>query len=176
MINISIETKSGHPDEQATKEKLLKLLGQYDISRYVITNKVLIEKGAIPHSHPILTINTRKYSVESNLLAVLLHEQLHWHLDKYLERVRAAIAELRLVYPKVPVGFPDGARNEQSTYLHLLLCPIEYCAARKIFGNKEARRLLDFWKQDIYRWVYKIVDEDLDKLMAINKKYQLEIP
>jgi hypothetical protein len=33
---------------------------------------------------------------------------------------RAAIGDLRKIFPKVPAGAPEGAIDENSTYLHLI--------------------------------------------------------
>jgi hypothetical protein len=46
-----------------------------------------------------------------------------------------AIKDLRALFPKVPVAFPDGAGDEESTYLHLLVNYLEYRADREILGE-----------------------------------------
>jgi hypothetical protein len=43
-------------------------------------------------------------------------------------RSKAAKAELRQLFPKIPVGSPDGGDSEDSGYLHLL---VDYLAARR---------------------------------------------
>ena len=52
-------------------------------------------------------------------------------------------------------GPPEGARNEHSTYLHLLVCTLELDAVSAVFGESVARRLLGDWKH--YTWVYREV-------------------
>jgi hypothetical protein len=52
---------------------------------------------------------------------------------------KKAIAEVKTIYPKVRVGFPDGARDEESSYLHLLVCYSEYQADKELFGELKAR-------------------------------------
>ncbi len=173
MSPITITTKSGTPKEEETKQRLLKLLEKFDVSKYLITSEMIIEEGAIPHSHPVVTINTRTYQIEENILMVFLHEQLHWYLDEHEEAVSKAVEELRKIYPEVPVGYPEGARNEDSTYLHLVLCTLEFNVAKELFGEKMAHDLLEYWKTDVYRWIYRTVQNDYSQLAELINKYKL---
>ncbi|MCR9212184.1 MAG: hypothetical protein NXI13_00590 [Proteobacteria bacterium] len=64
---------------------LFKLHDRYDLSRWEYTKKVRIAPYEIPHSHPILTLNSQ-YAIgpgadEDLILATYIHEQLHWALD-----------------------------------------------------------------------------------------------
>jgi hypothetical protein len=75
------------------------------------------------------------------------------------QETKEAMKDLRTTFPKVPVGFPDGAENEESTYLHLLVNYLEYRADRELLGELRARQVFEFWASDHYRWVYKTVLE-----------------
>jgi hypothetical protein len=75
------------------------------------------------------------------------------------QETKEAMKDLRTTFPKVPVGFPDGAENEESTYLHLLVNYLEYLADRELLGELRARQVFEFWASDHYRWVYKTVLE-----------------
>jgi hypothetical protein len=44
---------------------------------------MVIKERAIPHSHPVLTLNTRNLDSDDQLLSAFLHEQLHWYLDAH---------------------------------------------------------------------------------------------
>lgn len=49
---------NGTPREQQTKDQLLQLLEQYSLDKWLYTEQVQIKERTIPHSHPILTLNT----------------------------------------------------------------------------------------------------------------------
>lgn len=110
---LDISLKNNSESESQTRERLQKILQQYDLSKWVFTRKILIEDRVIPHSHPVLTLSTRDEG--DALLATFVHEQIHWFLVEHAERAGRAKAELKAMYPKVPVGPPDGARDEEST-------------------------------------------------------------
>jgi len=55
-----------------------------------------------------------------------------------------AIKDLRVLFPKVPVGFPKGGRDEESTYLHLLVCYLEYRADKELLGELKAKQIMEF--------------------------------
>jgi hypothetical protein len=69
-----------------------------------------------------------------------MHEQLHWDLARHSQQTQAAEHELRRIYPKVPVGYPEGAQGEQSTYLHLITCYLEMLADRELLRREQAPR------------------------------------
>ncbi len=79
--------------------------------------------------------------------------------------------ELRTLYPKVPVGQPQGARNEDSTYLHLIVCYLEYCALTELLGIEGATQVLE--SLPFYRWIYKTVRADADQLETIMRQHKL---
>jgi len=111
------------------------------------------EEEWIPHSHPVLTLNSRHLDDDDAQLASLLHEQFHWLAETVPAQQSAAIAELRRVSPEVPVG-PGGPRNEYSSYLHLVICDLEYQALEALLGDANARQLGN-WSH--YPWVYQQV-------------------
>src|SRR4030095_4386811 len=156
---IEIALKSGTPREVQTKEQLQRLLKTYDLSKWIFTRSILIDEKAIPHSHPVLTLHTRHLKDDDLLLSTFVHEQLPWFLVQNDQETKDARKDLRTTCPKVPVGFPDGAENEESTYLHLLVNYLEYRADRELLGELRARQVFEFWASDHYRWVYKTVLE-----------------
>jgi hypothetical protein len=61
----------------------------------------------------------------------------------------------------VKVGAKEGgARDEKSSYLHLLVCTLEYDALRSIIGNVSSTRLLS--SKPYYEWIYKTVMRDFE--------------
>jgi len=171
QVKLDISLKNNSETESRTRENLQKLLQQYDLSKWIFTRKVLIEDRVIPHSHPVLTLSTRGEG--DALLSTFVHEQIHWFLDEHSERTEKAKAELRAMYPKVPVGPPDGARNEESSYLHLLVNYLEYEAMRELIGDAKAKGLLE--GKGYYKWIYRIVLEDTARIKDVVERNKLRI-
>jgi hypothetical protein len=46
------------------------------------TNHLRVAPTEIPHSHPILTLNTALFDPNA-ILCEYLHEQMHWYLTKF---------------------------------------------------------------------------------------------
>lgn len=172
-MKVSISTKNGLEREEQVKAELKALLEKYDTSKYIFTHEVVIEEGVIPHSHPVLTLNTRRYEIPERTLTTYIHEQLHYYFEDHKEREQLAIKILEEKYPSVPIGFPDGARDEYSSRLHLLLCALEFKAAKDLFGDEKAEELMGYWKLNYYRWIFETVDKDYEELVAVLKEYDL---
>ena len=159
--------------ELAAKKHLLQLLEKYDLSRWTFTDTVAIEYGVIPHSHPVLTLHTRHLNDDLRLLSTLIHEQIHWFISEKSQDREKAIAELRTIFPVVPVGNPAGARNEYSTYLHLIVCYLEYEGMKELVGEKKARAIMRSWSH--YYWIYDMVVNQGSKIKSVIDKYNLNI-
>lgn len=172
MDRISITTESGDSREERIKEILQDLLTKYDLSRYDFTDKVHIKRLVIPHSHPVLTLNTYTYN-ENSILSTYLHEQIHWFMSQNNQQVNEAIQDLRYQYPEVPVGGSEGARDEHSTYLHLVICPVEYKLLKNFIGDNAARKVIE--NSNVYQWIYKTTIEDYESLMKTINKYSLNL-
>jgi hypothetical protein len=145
------------------------LLASHDLGKWEFTDKVHIDKTAIPHSYPILTLHTRYWqkSQKDMLLSTYLHEQIHWFADENIEKTNVAIAMLKQAFPKIPVGYPEGARDEESSYLHLIVCYQEQQALREYLSETRIRAVFKFWQNDHYTWVYKQVELHQDLLCQI---------
>lgn len=172
---VTIQLKHGTDAERRTKEELERILASYDLSKYTFTHEVVIDEEAIPHSDPVLTLHTRHLGSDDLLLSAYVHEQLHWYLDAHRAQTDAAEAELRKLYPKLPVGYPEGAQDEESTYLHLIDCYLEMKADRQLMGAERAAKVMNFWAGDHYTWVYKTVIRDEQTVAGIIEKHRLEI-
>ena len=172
-----LHIKLVHSDQQEeeTKQQLLRLLTAYDFSRYIFTTDINIESGlrVVPHSHPVLTLSTKRLKDDELLLSTFVHEQLHWYLDGKADATNEAVAELRTLFPHMPVGFPQGADSEASSYEHLLVCRMEYQADSEILGSLRARQIMEFWASDHYTRIYQLVLTDGDKIDAILRKHKL---
>ncbi len=170
---IEISLKNNTPAEAKTKVQLERLIAAHDLSKWTFIRKVEIDEKAIPHSHPVLTLNTRHIKDDELLLSTYVHEQIHWHLVNLSKETDEAIKELRVLFPKVPAGPPEGARDENSTYLHLLVCYLEYRADRELMGELKAKQVIQFWSTDHYNWIYRTILERTRDIGNIAFKYKL---
>lgn len=155
-------------DEEAqARQQLQRLLVDYDLDPWIFTTRIKIAAGEIPHSHPILTLNTRHLDDDVRQLSTFLHEQMHWYeeSDEHAAAVDRAIEDLRQMYPDPPDHEEIGTRSEYSTYLHLVVNWLTFDALRHLLGEEEARTLTD--ENNIYRWVNQRVLADTDAIGAI---------
>ena len=130
----------------------------------------------LPHSHPVVTLNTRYVDDDTAQLATFVHEQLHWFLTDHVERAKtnAALTELRVLYPAVPTALPEGAMGERSTYLHLIVCHLELQALTALLGEQSARQQLERWTH--YTWVYRTVLTDTERIEGVLRRHGIVVP
>lgn len=166
---VVINLAHGNDREFATKKVLEELLRKYDLSPYLFTKTVQVESMVIPHSHPVLTLNTRHIKNPDQLLSNLLHEQIHWFMDAHDESTNQAIDELKKMFPSVPAGGREGARDEFSTYLHLAVCWLELQADKRYLGEQKAYALIR--SADVYTWIYKQVIDREGEIGEILKRF-----
>lgn len=173
QTQVAISLAHASPAEQQTKAQLERLLGQYDLAMWTFTRSIAIDDQSIPHSHPVLTLHTRHLKDDELLLSTYVHEQSHWFLGQHETQTDAAIKELRRLYPKIPVGFPEGSDSERGNYVHLLVIYLEYRADRELLGELRARQVMEFWAHDHYRWLYRTVLEEARKIGEVALKNNL---
>ncbi len=174
MLNISLKNNS--KKEKDIKNKLINLLKKYDASKFIYTKNIIIDEDAqIPHSRPVLTLNTNeKYgNNELMLLSVFLHEQFHWFEDINREKITSCIKDLVKKYPEVPVNLPEGAGTRFATYVHLIINYYEFWALGKLIGGNKAKEVIGNMKH--YTWVYKTILKDKNELKEILNKNGLLI-
>ncbi len=165
-LPVEITTHTGSELERGIKIRLEKLLGQYDLEKYLYTKEIKIQSGTIPHSHPVLTLNT-KYENNIHLLSTFLHEQMHWYtLSKEYDNKKLAEA-LFTKYPKVPGPLPEGAGDERSTYLHILVCYLEYHTLEQVIGTEKAKAHMEYMGTQHYKWVFQTVVRDYEELKEV---------
>lgn len=165
---ITFTTKNGSDREKAVIPKVQEILSQHDLTKWIFTDQIIIEQFAIPHSHPVLTLSTKPQS-QDELLSTLLHEQIHWYLDENTGSEKKAIAEFRKKYTNVPVRNERGASDEYSTYLHLIVCYLEYKSLVELIGQQKAEKVIR--EKNHYTWIYETVLKDqayLGKVIAEN--------
>lgn len=147
------------PETLKTKSLMEDFLNKYDLSPYLFTKSVKIKPNVIPHSHPMLTLNTFWNESPNHLLSTFLHEQIHWFLNwsdpkKYTHAHRTFMDW----YPIVPSDRSLTASNQFSTYLHLSVCWLELQGVKRYLGAKEGYKTIQTFQH--YRWIYDRVVAD----------------
>jgi hypothetical protein len=170
---VKITLKHGTAREARTKAQLERVLADYDLRKYTFTREVVIEEQAINHAFPVLTLNVRFADSEDELLSSFIHEQLHWHLRDQGRAMQDAVADLRRLYPRVPVGGQEGAETESSTYGHLVDCYLELVADRRLIGPERTNAVVA--DKGHYTWIYTTVIHDDARMAAVVDRYHLGI-
>lgn len=165
---LEITLKNGADRERRTEDQLRRLLSEYDVARWTYTREIVIDESSIPHSHPVLTLHTRHLEEDLYLLSTFVHEQFHWLEEEQADERDAAIADFRELYPEVPVGRPDGGRDENSTYLHLIVCDLEYQAMTILVGQETAEEVMAGWNH--YEWIYDQVINN-PEVRVVNERH-----
>jgi hypothetical protein len=171
---ISIATHGGTAAEDRGREQLTRLLSTYDLDRWLFTREIVIQSYVNPHSHPVLTLNTRQLDSDDGQLGTFLHEQFHWYAAENRPSVEQAVREFRETFPEVPDRLPEGAKDEYSTYLHLVICMLEFDALTLLLGNERARTVLA--ARPYYTWVYRQVLLDDGRIRSVLKANLLTLP
>lgn len=166
---ISVELVTDSPKEGQVRDRLLRLLRTYDLSKWQFTEQVRIEADAISHSHPILTIRAPMQD-DDMLLATYLHEQIHWFTLIPANRDADCCVERRWRerYPQVPLELPEGCGSEQSNYLHFTVCYLTHKGMTELVGLERAQRVLE---QQIarpwYRSINRSVRDDFEYMSTV---------
>ena len=166
---LSIRLAHDSPRERETAAQLQRLLQANDVSRWTFTRDIVIAERERPHSHPVLTLSTRHLRDDDLALSTFVHEQLHHFLDVHPVERAAAVKALRRLYPRIPVGYPDGSDDEAGNYDHLLIIYVEQFADVELMGELRAHAVMQFWAGDHYRWLYREMLRDPRKIGAIVK-------
>ncbi len=175
--DIHIDVDLEHARREALRiETLLKALRRrHDLSRYEYTNVVRIVPGGDTFAHPVLTLGNRFADSEDQLLSTYLHEQMHWYLWKLgtpeVDVLAPLMDDLVRRYPDAPVTLPDGARNYEATYVHLVVNWLEIAALSEFIGRERAVALAQLQKS--YRWIYRTVLADWDWLGHLYERHGL---
>jgi hypothetical protein len=166
-LNIVLANNSNR--EKETKKQLKMLFKKYDLSKWVFQKFVQISEGEIPHSHPVLTLNTFHLNNDIPLLSQFLHEQMHWFVSSRLKsEIDAALEELKLIFPQV---------LERDKY-HLIINYLEYDTLKQLIGGNKAKEIIDNkekYMEKKYTDLYKIIIQQEDKIREILDKNNLLI-
>jgi hypothetical protein len=89
------------------------------------------------------------------------------------EQQKAAIAELRQMYPNAPVGLPEGADSAYSTYGRSVDCYLEIQVDRELIGPKRTDEVIK--NKSWYAWIYKTILRDEQKISDVVDEHNLRI-
>ena len=165
---LKIHTANGLPAEEQRKEQMLRLAKQYDLAKYTITRDILIERGAINHSYPVLTLNLRFLNDDDLALSAYVHEQGHWLL---MERNRAEnprlFEDLQRTFPNLDYRVPDGDGELKSSYFHIAVCMLEWQAMEELVGPERARKVIEWKRKDHYKGIYALLLDRREQVEAV---------
>jgi len=159
------------PATRRTAAAFLALVEQHDLARFMLTRRIRIQHGALPHSHPVLTLGTDDFDAPDILLADFLHEQAHWLVSLQYPLWRRVLPVLEKRFPDAPQSPPDGAQDRHSTYLHLPINWLEWRALTNLLGRRRATKVA--LSRRHYQWIYRTVIEDDRYLQALAKRQRL---
>lgn len=175
MLRVSLAADT--VTQKKVRDRLLAVVrSSGGLEKWLFTDEVLIDDSPTSHSHPVLTIGTGGESVKTDLglLSVFVHEQIHWHLSLRPDQLRTATNDLKGAYPKVRVGSKEGgARDEESTYLHLLVCFLEFEGMSELIGKEKAAEFI--LGKPYYTWIYRTVVSDYSNLQSVVERHGLSI-
>ncbi len=168
-FRLDIDLEPAAREAERVRLWLSALRTRHDLARYEYTHFVRIVPAGATFSHPILTLGTRFTETEDQLLATYLHEQMHWYLYELGGHDHDPVApffdELVRRYPDAPTRLPEGARNYEQTYVHLVVCWLELAVTSEFIGRQRAFALADTMYG--YRWIYRTVIRDWDALESL---------
>lgn len=169
---LKIKTKNGLPQEEQRKEQMERLAKQYDLKKYTITRDILIERGAMNHSHPTLTLNLRFLDNDDLALSAYVHEQAHWMLtDRNRIDNPSLFEDLHRAFPKLEFRVPEGDGEFRSSYFHIAVCMLEWHAMEELVGSERARKVIE-WKQgDHYKAIYSIVLNQREQVEGVLNRH-----
>jgi hypothetical protein len=167
-FRIDLDLDHARREAERVRDMLRALRRRHDLSRFEYTRIVRIVPGGDTFSHPMLTLGNRFAENEDTLLSTYLHEQMHWYLW-YLgtpgaRSRRPFFDELVRRYPEAPTELPDGARNYESTYLHLSSTGSRWRPPPSSSAAVAPVAVADV--QRSYRWIYRTVLRDWDPLQS----------
>jgi hypothetical protein len=155
---LNIKTKHGFPMEEQRKAQMERLAKQYDLKKYTITRDIIIERGAMNHSYPVLTLNLRFLDNDDLALSAYVHEQGHWVLmERHRDENPQLFDDLHSTFPSLEIRPPGGDGELRSSYFHIAVCMLEWQAMEELVGAERARKVIE-WKQgDHYTAIYATI-------------------
>ncbi len=160
---------SGEQEQRALLDRLAR---QYDLSKYTITQKIVINEQAINHATPVLTLNLRFVANDDRALSLYIHEQAHWLLIKnYRPQTREMLAELQRLFPNIDASPPNGDGNVGTSYIHLVVIMLEWQALEDLIGVARAKAVMEFKRSVRYKALFGTVIDQRKQMEDFLKRY-----
>ena len=160
-FRVEIDLSFAKTRAEQVRDELIFLRAKYNLSDFEYCKLVSITPLKIPYSHPEIVLNTFIHG-ELALLSSYLHEQMHWYLTWYSHAKpdgwESLREELKRRYPDVPPAIGGGARDEDSTYLHLIINWLEVETVNHFVRRDEAENHVK--NLPYYHWIYETVLTD----------------
>lgn len=156
---MKFSAKNNLPEEVERIAVLENLLQRYKVPEF--TSEIMVEKGVIPHSHPILTLNTRTHS-DLSILKNLVHEQFHWYADGH-PRLRECTTYLKTKYQDDGEHNKRG-KNPNAYWDHIIVCFNTRKYLMTILSAEEIDSIYNEWQA--YPTLEKKIADNLDHFGA----------
>jgi len=172
---LNIKLAHGDPGEEQRKQQVERLAAQYDLKKYTLTRDIVIERGAINHSSPVLTLNLRFLDNDDLALSAYVHEQGHWvMMERHRMDMQPLFRDLQNAFPNLDYNPPHGSGDLRGTYFHLVVCMLEWHAMEDLVGVERARKVIEWKQADHYTDVYKTILDRRVQVEAIMKRYGIK--
>lgn len=166
---LKIKLVHAAPCEQQTSAQVQRLAQQYALKKFTLTRDIEIDRGAIPHSKPVLTMNCRFLDNDDRPLSQYVHEQGHWVLGRRQGELQRLFLALTQAFPKIPTEFPRGGYGAPDSYFHFAVILLEWQAMEQLVGDKRALAVMQFKQGDHYTELYRTVLENRPAMERILK-------
>jgi len=172
---LNIRTKNGLPFEERGKEQYERLAKQFDLKKYTITRDIIVERGAINHSRPVLTLNMRFLDDDDLALSAYVHEQAHWVLtERHSGNTKELFEDLEKTFPNLDYHVPEGDGELRSSYFHIAVCMLEWQAMEELVGPQRALREMEWKQKDHYKAIYALVLASREQVEKILRRHDIQ--
>jgi hypothetical protein len=171
-LGVDIRTVHGSDQEKAGADALFAVLAEHDVSRWLFTDLARVDdsiRGGF--SHPLTIMPQLLVGRPARALATFLHEQLHWSMEG--PGADAATTEASSRWPDPP-GLPEGGHDDDSTWLHMSVCALEFFSLSEIIGAAAAEAELR--QQKHYSWIYEQILAEPDWFADFLARHDLRLP
>lgn len=171
---LKIKTRHGSLREEQRKQQMERLAKQYDLAKYTLTRDIMIEEGAINHSHPVLTLNLRFLDNDDLALSAYVHEQGHWLLtERYRAGNPALFEDLQRTFPNLEIQPPGGDGELRSSYFHIAVCMLEWHAMEDLVGSARARTVIEWKQRDHYTAIYSTILDHREQVESVLARHHV---
>ena len=172
---LNIRTMHRFPQEEQRKEQMERLARKYDLAKYTITRDIVIDRGAMNHSSPVLTLNLRFLDNDDLALSAYVHEQGHWLLmERHRDDNPALLEDLEQTFPGLDYRMPQGDGELRSSYFHIAVCMLEWQAMEQLTGAQRAQKVIEWKQKDYYTAIYTILLQHREQVESVLSRHAVK--